>query len=317
MIRVVGPNPAMDRTQVLTSVVLNQVNRSTVTKVHAGGKGLDVARTIKKLGHEVAIYGFLGGMVGEYLRQSCNYLGIVDRHITIDSETRICNIMVEEENGRVTVINEKGPNINEPEAPEGLINSLIEDCQPNDIVILSGSLPGNLTSAFYAEIIERLRPSDVKIIVDASGDVLRKSIDCVPWMVKLNIKELEEINGTRLSTDDIPSILNSMQVLVNKGISVVSITLGEQGALTVTKEERFLTTVPRVSVINPTASGDTFIGAFAVKYMDTHDVMKAIHFGATCSVANVMNLAPELRDDIDLDELAEKIMIHPLGSATR
>jgi fructose-1-phosphate kinase PfkB-like protein len=100
-----------------------------------------------------------------------------------------------------------------------------------------------------------------------------------------------------------------MRGLVDTGLSVVVVTLGERGVLTVTQEDTFWVQVPKVQVVNPIASGDIFLGGFAVKYLEMQNIELAVQFGTTCAVANVMNLTPELPQDVDLQELLKNVRV--------
>lgn len=99
MVRVLQPNPAMDRIELVDSIELGAVNRSVDVRALPGGKGFNVARALVALRVPVAAYGFAGGLVGGYLREACASLGIVDRHEPIAGETRICQVIVERGSG--------------------------------------------------------------------------------------------------------------------------------------------------------------------------------------------------------------------------
>ncbi|GMA62136.1 hypothetical protein GCM10025859_25760 [Alicyclobacillus fastidiosus] len=156
MIRVLGANPAMDRTHTIDSLVLGEVNRVHLTKSFAGGKGLDVARTLRHLGVSVAAYGFLGGEIGRSIRATCLAAGIEDKHTEICDETRVCNIYIENNEKRFTVINEQGPNVTLKEQ-EQLVQTLLADVEDGDFVVLSGSVPKGCLLTFTERLSGHLK----------------------------------------------------------------------------------------------------------------------------------------------------------------
>lgn len=311
MIRVVGPNPAMDRTSVLPSIQLNAVNRATRVLPLPGGKGLNVARGVRRLGSDVAVYGFVGGLVGQYLRRACRNEGIVDRQLEIDGDSRICTIIVEENTGRTTVLNEPGPTV-APAEGHLLIDTLVGDCATGDLVILSGSLPLGLSQRFYAEIVGRVTPPGARVLVDANGPLLRQAVALNPWMVKSNLREFATITGREFDPADPRALVDDMRRLVEQGVGHVVVTLGAAGLLALTPEGGVRVTVPAVQAVNPTGSGDAFMAGFAVATHGGRDTDRAIRVGAACAVANAMSLTPEIPPDADLEALATSMVVEPL-----
>jgi 1-phosphofructokinase family hexose kinase len=311
MIRVVGPNPAMDRTSVLPSIQLDAVNRATRVLALPGGKGLDVARGVRRLGGDVAIYGFVGGLVGQYLRRACRNEGIVDRQLEIDGDSRICTIIVEERTGRTTVLNEPGPTV-APAEGRLLIDTLVGDGAAGDLVVLSGSLPLGLSQRFYAEIVRRVTPSGARVLVDASGPLLRQAVARNPWMVKSNLREFATLTGREFDPADRGALLDDMRRLVEQGVGLVVVTLGAAGLLAMAPEGGVRVTVPAVRAVNPTGSGDAFMAGFAVATQEGQDTERALRVGAACAVANAMSVTPEIPPDADLAALAAAIVVEPL-----
>src|SRR5438094_9276757 len=68
MILVVALNPALDVTHHVPGVDWAGVNRPAPARARAGGKGLNVARTLRAIGAEVRVIGFAGGVTGEQVR---------------------------------------------------------------------------------------------------------------------------------------------------------------------------------------------------------------------------------------------------------
>lgn len=309
MIRVLGANPAMDRTHIIRSLVLGEVNRVSATGSFAGGKGLDVARTLRSLGIPVVAYGFLGGEIGRSIRTACRLAGIEDKHTEIADETRICNIYIEPDAQRATVINEKGPHVTETEREE-LLQTLISDVEDGDFVVTSGSVPEGIPDTFYGQIIEELSKKNVYTIVDATGSLLKEAIEAKPWMIKPNIQEFKEVYPHVV---DEVGLSEQLDLILQGGIENVVVTLGEKGCLCANREGAFYIRVPQVQPVNPIASGDTFIGGFVAKYSVTRDFETSVRFASACAVANTMNVMPEIPEGFDLHGLAEAMKVEIAG----
>ncbi|MBA4543781.1 1-phosphofructokinase family hexose kinase [Thermoactinomyces daqus] len=301
MIRIVCPNPALDRTILLPELCYDEVNRATDFRVVPGGKGLNVARACRHFQMAVAIYGFVGGMAGELVQEGCRMPGIFNRLTKIKGETRICSIFVEQKNGRVTVVNEPGPEVSGEEQSD-LKQKLYSDIREGDIVIFSGSLPGGVSSSFYAELARQLTEKSVKIIVDTSGKALQEAMRVNPWFVKPNLEEFQELTGVAENAD-LRTILQEMKNWINQGVKHMVVTLGKEGLLYAGQTECFFLKSPRVAAVNPIACGDTLLGGFVSRYVQTKRIRPSLQLGVACAAANAMNPYPGIPDDADLNAL--------------
>lgn len=314
-ISVVGPNPAMDRTEELDEFRPHHVNRAATSSPRAGGKSFIVARALRRLERPVAMYGFLGGTTGEYLGSECAKLGIRDRHTAIAGETRINSILVDAATGGVTVINEPGPEVTDSEA-SALLDALRDDLAADDLLLLSGSLPRGVRLGFYAELVELARSRGALAVVDADGDVLVQAIAARPWAVKCNLEEFRAIaEGAPEQLDtgaDRDRLLAAMSAVVSTGVHLVIVTLGADGLLAVSESGMFGVVAPHVTVKNPTGSGDTFLAAFAAAVADRLPLAEALRFGVAAASANAAVLVPDIGPSPDLAMLVERTTVEHL-----
>ena len=112
MIITVSMNPAIDKTVEVSRLLPGGLNRILKVEYDAGGKGINVSKTIRELGGESIATGFLGGNAGKTIENVLNERNIQNDFIWVDGETRT-NTKVFEENGEVTELNEPGPIIGE------------------------------------------------------------------------------------------------------------------------------------------------------------------------------------------------------------
>jgi 1-phosphofructokinase family hexose kinase len=300
MIRVVGANPAMDRISTWPPLSLAGVNRAATVSVVPGGKGVNVARAAVRLGERAVIYGFLGGHVGEALHEMISADGVTDRHTAIAGGTRVCFIVVEPGIGRSTVLNEPGPEVTTEEVAR-LLDELRADSQPGDLVVLSGSLPDSVAPTVAGAIVKIGNDAGARTIVDIHGEALREAVSRRPWMLKCNRRELLQLLGAAESDVPIsvPELAGEMRRVRERGIEIVVVTLGAEGALLADADGVVHARVPAIDEVNPTGSGDLLLAGLAVGIERGQEARHAIVLGAACGTAGATHLPPELPPDFD------------------
>lgn len=305
-IRVVGPNPAMDRTEEIRDFRPHEVNRAEISSPRAGGKSFIVARALRRLGHEVSAYGFLGGATGRYLRSECEKLGIRDRHTEVAGDTRINTILVDGRSGRSTVINEPGPTVS-PSEVAALTAAVTEDLQRDDLLILTGSLPPSTGDDFYASLIALGRERGALTIIDADRAVLKRAAAARPWAIKCNLHEFRALApGAPHEVADEASrtqLIDAMLAVVGTGVALVVVTLGASGLLAASASHVWEINAPTVDTKNATGSGDTFLAGFVSALAGGAELAAALRFGAAAASANAAVLIPDIGPDPQLDEL--------------
>jgi len=296
-LRVVGLNPALDRLQVIDAFTAHGVNRARLVTSHPGGKGLIVARAVRRLGHPVTLYGFLGGAIGELIANECSQLGIDDRHVRIAGETRISPIMVESGTGRTTVVNEPGPTIRPEELVE-LEAQLERDVRPGDYVILTGSLPPGVPADFYADAVKRVQAVGAHAFVDTSGEALVHAAAAAPTLLKVSAHEFVGI-AAGVDQDDEAALLVAMDAVRRAGVSTVIVTLGGSGSLAVDATNAYRIRTADIATVNATGSGDAFLAALtstiAFGTLDgAHGLVPALRMASAAGAANAMRLEPDV-----------------------
>jgi 1-phosphofructokinase family hexose kinase len=294
----------MDRVSTWPRLQLGVVNRAAAVAVVPGGKGFNVARAVVRLGEQAAAYGFLGGHVGEALREMIMADGVIDRHTTIAAGTRVCFIVVQPEGGRSTVLNEPGPAV-EPEEVSHFLDMLRADCSEGDLVALSGSLPDSVPPSVAGEVVRIGAAAGARTLVDIHSEALRHAVAQRPWMVKCNRGELVQLLGDG-KVSDLPA---AMQELRGQGIDVVVVTLSANGALIADREGVARVRVPAIEEVNPTGSGDLLLAGLSVGIARGLAVREALVLGAACGTAGATHLRPELPPGFDPGEWTPRISV--------
>jgi tagatose 6-phosphate kinase len=258
VILVVALNPALDVTHQVPGVDWAGVNRPAVTRAQAGGKGLNVARTLLTIGAEVQVTGLAGGVTGEQMISALRELGVPAAFTPIRGETRRTFAVVDTVRGDVALFNEPGPPVapGEHAAFRSAYDRALEGCTA---VVLSGSLPPGLPPGTYAELGAMATAAGVPAVLDAHGEALLRGAAAGPAIVKPNLAELEALAGRRLSTVsgvDKDAVALAARELRAAGAQAVVVTLGADGLWAVTADGSWQA-VPSAHVRgNPTGAGD-------------------------------------------------------------
>jgi tagatose 6-phosphate kinase len=258
VILVVALNPALDVTHQVPGVDWAGVNRPTAIRAQAGGKGLNVARTLRAIGAEVQVIGLAGGVTGERVRSALAELGVPAVFTRIGGETRRTFAVVDTVRGDAALFNEPGPPVapGEYAAFRGAYERALAGCTA---VVLSGSLPLGLSPGTYADLAGMAAAAGVPAVLDAHGEALLRGAAARPAIVKPNLAELEALAGRRLSTVsgvDKDAVALAARELRAAGPQAVVVTLGADGLWAVTADGSWRA-VPSAAVRgNPTGAGD-------------------------------------------------------------
>ncbi|MBY7144554.1 hexose kinase [Virgibacillus sp. NKC19-3] len=285
MILAMTLNPSVDISYKLEQFSIDQVNRAEGTSKTAGGKGLNVSRVLQQLNEEVAVSGFLGGSLGDFIRRQLRNLEIRDFFTTIDGETRNCIAVIHE--GKQTEILESGPMIAAEEAQQ-FLDQFTYQIEQMGIVTISGSLPQGLPDNFYQKMIGIANQHKVPVFLDTNGKLLKKTLqgEHKPFLIKPNAQELAEFAGRPL--DDEKQIINVLNDPLLMNVPHIVVTLGARGSLIKQNEHIYRASTPAIQAVNPVGSGDSVIAGFAAGLSRGLIGKEWIKFGMAMGVLNTM-----------------------------
>ncbi len=258
MIITVTMNPAIDKTVEIGEFVHGGLNRIQKVVLDAGGKGINVSKTIKALGGDSIATGFLGGNTGKNLQQMITDLELTADFVKIEEETRT-NTKVLEMNGCVTELNESGPCISEGEKAL-LLEKLMKYAKKDTFVVLSGSVPKGIEKDMYQVITEKMHEKGAKVFVDADGELFSRALMAKPDIVKPNQMELELYFGKKFSNKE--ELLSAAKDILELGIEIVIISMGAEGAYFLSKEKAVYCPGIAVEAHSTVGAGDAMVAAF-------------------------------------------------------
>lgn len=308
MILTVTLNPSVDIRYQLDMFALDTVNRVQNVEKTAGGKGLNVSRVLKQLGADVSATGFLGGSLGEFIREKLAELEVVDHFVACEGETRNCIAVIHD--GKQTEILEGGPTIGDERAL--FLQQFETSLASADIITLSGSLPKGLPDDFYHELLKIAARAGKPVLLDTSGVALKHALlgNEKPFFIKPNEEELAALVNRELTTEK--SLIDALRDPLFDGVSWIVVTLGANGALVKHDEQVYRVTIPKVEAVNPVGSGDSVVAGFASGLSKGLQTESLIQYGVTMGLLNAMEAQTGTIDASKVDEYVAKVVVEAL-----
>lgn len=259
MIVTVTANPALDMTYGLERLVPGRAHRARSVHQRAGGKGVNVARVLRRLGHETRVVAAAGGATGALVRTDLDAAGLRHDLFEIAEESRRTVTLVSTEDGEATLINEPGPTVSREEWA-GLGEVVRRVSTSASAVVFAGSLPPGVADDGYAQLVAMVADG-VPTVLDTSGPALRAGLAAGPDIVKPNAEELAELTSY---TDPV----EGAAALRELGARDVVVSLGRDGLLAVTDGGSWRARPSHPVSGNPTGAGDALVAALAVGLRD-------------------------------------------------
>ncbi|MER0246734.1 1-phosphofructokinase family hexose kinase [Streptomyces sp. HSW2009] len=252
MILTVTLNAALDITYRVPRLRAHHSHRVSEVIERPGGKGLNVARVLAALDHPSIATGLVGGATGAAVRDQLGaYPGVSDAFVTVAGTTRRTVGVVDAASGDTTQLNEPGPQVTPAEwaAFAARYTELVDGVTA---VALCGSLPPGVPVGAYAQLIRTARTAGVPVLLDTSGEPLRRGIAARPDVVKPNAEELAALTG---STEPVRAARDARR----RGAHAVAASLGPDGLLAVTADGAWRASPPGRIAGNPTGAGDSAV----------------------------------------------------------
>ncbi|MEU8539322.1 1-phosphofructokinase family hexose kinase [Streptomyces sp. NPDC048717] len=308
MILTVTLNTALDLTYRVPALVPHASHRVETVLERPGGKGLNVARVLGALGHDAVVTGFAGGPTGALLREllatsTADSPGTVhDALVPTAGATRRTVAVVDAASGDTTQLNEPGPTIAPAEwaAFTARFTELLDGARA---VALCGSLPPGIHVGAYADLVRLSRAAGVPVLLDTSGEPLRRGIAARPDVVKPNTEELAGITGTR---DPLRATLDARR----RGAHAVVTSLGPEGLLAATPDGVWQAAPPSPVRGNPSGAGDSAVAALLAGLVDGADWPTRLSHAAALSAATVLAPVAGEFDAAAYASLLPRVTVH-------
>jgi 1-phosphofructokinase len=284
MIATVTLNPAVDKSLTVRGFEIGKTNRGEVDCVDAGGKGINVAKVLKRLGATVCALGLLAGSNGRFILEALRAEGIPSDFVLVPGETRVNLKIHDAEKGTETELNEPGFRVTAPQLEE--LRKKIEAHAPQcEVMVFSGSLPLEAPPEIFADLIHIAGAHRTTCFLDTAGTSLKRGLASGPFMIKPNRAEVEELLKRPLTTRR--ELVQAARELIAMGTEQVLISLGAEGAVGVTRKEALFAAPPAVTVRSSVGAGDTMVAVMAYAAVEGIPFRPAFQMAVAASAATV------------------------------
>jgi 1-phosphofructokinase family hexose kinase len=309
MILTVTPNPSIDRSLVVCGYRMGKIHRPEQVVTVAGGKGLNVARTIKRLGGSSEACTILAGHNGHWILEQLELDGIPAHTVWGTGETRICTSIIDTHSKQITEIYESGVPI-DPKLWGSFEETVAKSLPGAEWITFSGSLPPGAPVDGYTRLLRLAVAHGMPAILDIHGEPLRQALHAKPAWVKINASEISEI--TQIDVKDPQSAVLASNQLMDHGVRNVIITLGEFGAVSVSAEGNWCARPPHSDAIATVGSGDAFLGGFILALSNHSGLAGALAAGVATGSANALEVGQAIFNLGTRQKILEEIEITKL-----
>ena len=315
MIVTVTMNAAIDRTLSVPDFRPGHRHRASESLTLAGGKGINIARALKRLDVPVVATGLAGGRSGTRIIEELTSEAILNDFVRIDDESRTSTAVVDAIAGTYTEINEWGPDVHADEL-EMLTEKLRYLSRGADFVVFAGSLPRGVDDDFYANAIRELNRAGVQTALDSEGEPLRQGVEAEPVVVSPNQPEAEGLVGQEL-VDEHDFVL-ALDQIAERGARNVLITQ-QSGCYARLREERVVrhlrAVAPRVEPVSPVGTGDVLLAAFLASYVEARPPEETLRRAVAAGTAATLEVGAGRFDPRNASRFAAEVEVFELEPA--
>jgi 1-phosphofructokinase family hexose kinase len=315
MILTVTLNTAVDKTLAVPNFRLGRRHRTVEQTTMPGGKGVNVARVLKLLGHPVIATGLAGGPTGTRTVEQLTQLNVLCDFVRIREESRTNTAVIDPTTGEQTEINERGPAVSEAEV-EMFAEKLLYLAQGATLCVFAGSLPRQVDVDVYSRLIPELRRLGVTTVIDTDGDPLRRAVRAEPDIISPNVLEAEELVGHEFNDEEDHVIavremvgLGAREAIMTAPDGCYAMMAGDDkssgGASGGLYRVRGPALEPRAAV----GSGDAFIAGFvAARYLE-RPVQECLAYGVAAGAESTQHLGAGIVDPGRVDRMLDEITV--------
>lgn len=284
MIYTVTFNPSLDYIVSVENFRLGLTNRTDSELLLPGGKGINVSIVLMNLGIPSTALGFVAGFTGDEVVRRLTEMGVESGFIGIEEGFTRINLKLQSIDG--TEINGQGPKISGEKVQ--MLMEQLGRLEEDDVLFLSGSIPASMPDDAYQKIMERLDNRNVRIVVDATKDLLLNVLPYRPFLIKPNNHELGEIFDVELTARS--EVIPYARKLQDRGAQNVLVSMAGEGAVLVAADGNvYEAPAPKGVLINGVGAGDSMVAGFMAGYMEKEDYEYAFHMGLAAGSASAFS----------------------------
>ena len=284
MIYTVTFNPALDYILELDKLEIGKIQKSKTELILPGGKGINVSTVLTNLEIDNIALGYKAGFVGAEIERLLRNMNVKTDFIDLEEGNSRINVKISGE--EETAINTNGPQISENKILELL--EKLKTLNENDYLVLSGSIPSSIKDDIYEKICSIVKKQNVKIVVDATKNLLVQALKYNPFLIKPNNEELGEIFGVEIHTKEDAYVYGKK--LKEMGAQNVLVSMGKIGAALIDEagQEYFIKS-PEGKRVNTVGSGDSMVAGFIAGFLKYNNYNDALRMGVSAGSASALS----------------------------
>lgn len=312
MIITVTLNAAIDRTVAVPNFRLGHRHRAVESRTVAGGKGINVARALERLGRPVIATGFAGGPTGDRVQEQLREEDVLTDFTRIAGETRINMAVIDPTSGEQTEINERGPAVS-PEEVEAFVARLRYLAEGAKLCVIAGTLPPGAGADLYARMVKDLGERGVPVVLDAEGEAMLAGLRAGAAVVTPNEREAEEIVGQEFA--DRGDLVHGLSELLRLGADEAAITRpdGCVAAIGASTQRRFVEvrTEP-LEAVSTVGSGDAFLAGYVAARYEDRPADECLAYGVACGAESTQHFGAGMVDRNQVERLLGEVNVQDL-----
>ncbi|QDU34029.1 Tagatose-6-phosphate kinase [Poriferisphaera corsica] len=323
-------NTASDRVLQADNFTVGSHTRATQLLRYPAGKGINVSRTLARLGWMSVATGFVGQQHADEFEQSLRDAepgSIRNQLLTVPGSTRENITIIDTANNSDTHIRTEGYTINSHNL--GRITTKIGLlARPESILVFSGSLPEGIDLADFYTLVNIAFSAGSRVILDIDGHALRHILNIdssqsspsqpaqkICYMAKPNQQELADLlNLPSFNTFD--EILNAARLLATR-VEWVVVTLGSDGAILIDPQGNAYkghVDINPDQIINTVGCGDTMLAGLIDAQMRNLPADQLLRSALAIATANAAQIGVAEYDLSQVQSLVEETIITPIAS---
>jgi 1-phosphofructokinase family hexose kinase len=316
-------NPTIDQIYTIENFFVGGTFKVNESITYPVGKAISFSLGFRELSDDIDLLKVIACIGKEEIPLYARFLSnrkIDFQFIEIKGKTRSNKTINDPLKGTTTHVREKGFELGEKDIE--ILKDLIDiNIEEGDIIVFSGSIPPNVTEEIYFELINLGKSKGGITVLDTSTDALTNGIRANPTIIKPNLVELSqilskpELNNIDLSdlTKACEELTDVAKVLLNNELKIILISLGDNGAICLTKSEAYYGNVKVEKVIDTVGSGDAFLAGFIFNFSVGGEIIDCLRYAIASGAANTLIPGPGIFKEEKVKELLRNVIIENLN----
>lgn len=311
-------NPSLDRTLLTHYLSIGYHNRTTeTTRLDPAGRGVNITRALRRLGCSTTAVIMLGDdPTGKAYQALITEEGFPVEIVTKAGRTRSNVTIVDTGNKTETHLIEEGEGCT-PENIQAIRARLLDVIQPDDVLMLAGSLPAGAPSNTYAVLSQAAHEAGaVVVLAGRNPDRTSQALEVGTDVVVLTQNEMEALFNHPIRTPE--DILFCSQKLREDGVQqVITTTLQDMttplAAVLVTAEGAWRVDIAESE--NGTQDGveDALLAGFLTAWSKRYSSAKALELGGAAAMYTATQLGSEFATLDDTQAILPRVAVSALN----